>query len=176
MTEQIQRPRLSTGLAAFGNSSRDISDGDFSNKCRAVSSLDTRIFVMSHSFQLIGHYNANHKAAWFGSTALAGRALWRFVGCRGRYFDGAPGRCLCPSRRRDSRGGCREHCGAKGAVTIDQSSQNAVINWQSFSIGQGRGRNLPAAQQQFGCTQSRSRAGIPRLYWGACRPTAKSSW
>ena len=27
--------------------------------------------------------------------------------------------------------------GAKGAVTINQSSQNAAINWQSFSIGQG---------------------------------------
>ena len=34
-------------------------------------------------------------------------------------------------------GGAASIAGTKGAVTIGQSSQNAVINWQSFGIGKG---------------------------------------
>ncbi len=93
--------------------------------------------MVSRTFQPIGHYNANHKATWFDSTALAGRAALAICGLVGVISLEVGSSAYALPAGGTVVAGTSSIVGAKGAVTIDQSSQNAVINWQSFSIGQG---------------------------------------
>ena len=70
-----------------------------------------------------------------------------------------------PTGRRWSPPAARRSPARPTRTTINQSSQNAAINWQSFSIGAGETVQFVAAEQQLGRAEPRARrrpVGDPR--------------
>jgi len=76
------------------------------------------------------------KAALSGSTALAGAARLAMFGLAGSMLAFATPSYALPVGGAVAAGTANLSQGAN-TLTVNQQSQNAVLNWQSFSIGQG---------------------------------------
>lgn len=80
---------------------------------------------------------SRRRSPLFGSTALAGAALLSVCGLAGSLAFSSPASAQAlPSGGTVTAGSATISAGA-GTVTIDQSSQAAAINWDSFSIAAG---------------------------------------
>jgi len=83
------------------------------------------------------HAAAGRRAALAGSSCLARVAAHALIGLGAAMALGAAAQAqTLPTGGSVAVGGATITTGP-GAMTINQSTQNAAINWQSFSIGQG---------------------------------------
>ena len=85
---------------------------------------------------------ANHVAPYLrsyllNSTALAGYARVAIWGIAGVISLDTGSNAYALPEGGVVAGGAASITGTQGALTIGQSSQNAVINWRSFGIGRG---------------------------------------
>ena len=81
--------------------------------------------------------SSGRRAALTSSTCLAGVAACALIGMGASLTLGTAARAqTLPTGGTVTAGGATITTGP-GSMTINQSTQNAAINWQSFSIGQG---------------------------------------
>jgi filamentous hemagglutinin family protein len=98
--------------------------------CAILHSLAIRSATAAHGQRV------NRRKAWLASSALVRCAGLAILGAAGAMaFGYAPGADALPTDGAVVAGAASITTG-KTALTVNQSSQNAVINWQSFSIGQ----------------------------------------
>ncbi len=74
------------------------------------------------------------KLNWLGSTILTGRTCMAIFGIAGVIFLNAGSSAYALPAGGTVAAGAASIASDKSAVTIEQSTQNAVINWQSFGI------------------------------------------
>ena len=77
------------------------------------------------------------RTGWLGSTALSGGGHLAVLSLAATLVLAFRPNAYALPTDGTVAAGKASIASTKSAVTIDQSSQNAVINWQSFSIGQG---------------------------------------